>query len=149
MRVDSASRLVRGTPDEVFDAFTDAERLLAWLPPDGMTGRFERFDADGGYRLVLTYETPPECGGKASADADVVDVARVETTRPRRIVEVVDFPSADPAYAGTMTMTWTFEPGPDGTLVTVEATDVPSGIDPHDHAVGLASSLANLARVLG
>ncbi len=33
----------------------------------------------------------------------------------------------------------------DGTLVTIEATDVPPGISPEDHAVGLASSLENLA----
>ena len=36
-----------------------------------------------------------------------------------------------------------------GTLVTVAATDVPPGIAPEDHAEGMASSLANLARLFG
>ncbi len=56
----------------------------------------------------------------------------------------VVFAADDPAFAGTMTMTWTVEPAPDGALVTVRATDVPSGISPQDHAAGMASSLAHL-----
>ena len=112
-----------------------------------MTGRFERFDAVTGYRMVLTYDEAPPGGGKASADADVAEVRRVELAPPHWIVEAVDFPSDDPAYAGTMTMTWSFEPRVTGTLVTIEATDVPPGISPDDHAEGLASSLENLARL--
>ena len=64
----------------------------------------------------------------------------------RRIVQTVEFESADPAFAGTMVMTWTLEPTPDGTEVTVSAANVPSGISAEDHAAGLASSLENLAR---
>lgn len=131
----------------MFAAYTDPQRLLAWLPPHGMTGRFELFDAEVGYRMVLTYDEAPEGGGKASEDADVAEVRRVELDPPHRLVEAVDFPSDDPAYAGTMTLTWVFEPQADGTLVTIEATDVPPGISPEDHAVGLASSLDNLARL--
>ncbi|MET0734849.1 MAG: SRPBCC domain-containing protein [Microbacterium sp.] len=145
MRVDRASRLVAAEPAEVFRAFTDPEQLLRWLPPDGMTARFERFDPVMGYRMVLTYDDPPVGGGKATEDADVADVRRVELAPPHWIVEAVDFPSDDPAYAGTMTMTWGFEQRPGGTLVTIEATDVPPGISPEDHAAGLASSLENLA----
>ncbi|MFF2488939.1 SRPBCC domain-containing protein [Microbacterium sp. NPDC058062] len=147
MRVDSASRLIAAAPDRVFAAFTDAGQLLAWLPPSGMTGRFERFDPVTGYRMVLTYDEAPEGGGKATADADVADVRRVELAPPHGIIEAIDFPSDDPAFAGTMTMTWSFEPRHGSTLVTVQATDVPSGISPEDHAEGLASSLENLARL--
>ncbi len=57
----------------------------------------------------------------------------------------MEFPSGDPAYEGTMFMEWTLEPAPEATDVTVEAKDVPPGIDPEEHAAGLASSLANLA----
>jgi hypothetical protein len=44
-----------------------------------------------------------------------------------------------------MTMTWTLTGGPEGTLVAVEATGVPRGIDQAVHEQALASSLANLA----
>ena len=63
------------------------------------------------------------------------------------IVWTVEFPSDDPAFAGTMTMTWSFEPVGDATRVTVRASDVPSGIRPEDHAEGLASSLAQLTEL--
>ena len=145
MRVDAASRFIAAEPQKVFRAFTTAALMLEWLPPDGMTGRFERFDADTGYRLVLHYDDPPSGGGKASAQEDIAEVRRVEVDPPDRLVEEVDFPSEDPAFSGTMTMTWTFAEGDGGTYVTVEATDVPPGIVPDDHAVGLASSLSNLA----
>jgi uncharacterized protein YndB with AHSA1/START domain len=149
MRVDSASRFIAAAPDDVFEAFIDPARLLLWLPPDGMSGRFDRFDSETGYRLVLTYDSPPDGGGKATDSPDVAEVRRTAVERPDRIVEEVDFPSDDPAFSGTMTMTWTFEPQAAGTLVTVEARDVPEGIDPQDHASGMSSSLANLAGLFG
>lgn len=148
MRVDAASRFIAAEPGDVFRAFVDPARLLAWLPPDGMTARFECFDAVAGYRMVLRYLEAPDRGGKASADKDVAVVRRVRVEAPELLVEEVEFPSDDPAYAGTMTMTWTFTEGDGGTYVDVAATGVPPGIDPADHAVGLASSLANLARLV-
>lgn len=146
MRVDAASRFIAAEPDDVFRAFVDPAAMLAWLPPDGMTARFERFDAEAGYRMVLTYDEPPAQGGKATAESDVADVRRVDIEAGEHIVEEVDFPSDDPAFCGIMTMTWTFTEGDGGTYVVVEATGVPRGIDPGDHVVGLESSLSNLAR---
>lgn len=64
----------------------------------------------------------------------------------QRIVQEINFDSDDPSFAGTMRMTWTFEPKGGGTRVTVRAENVPEGIRPEDHQAGLESSLANLAR---
>jgi len=75
----------------------------------------------------------------------VTDTRIIALDPPERVVWSVEFPSDDPAFAGTMFMKWTLEAAPEATDVTVRATDVPSGIDPDDHAAGLASSLANLA----
>ena len=63
-----------------------------------------------------------------------------------RVVQAVEFVSDDPAFAGTMLMTWSLEPVDEGTLVTFRADDVPPGISAEDHAAGFAASLANLAR---
>jgi Activator of Hsp90 ATPase homolog 1-like protein len=60
----------------------------------------------------------------------------------------VDFVSNDPAYAGTMTMTWEVTAVDAGARVEIRADDVPDGISAEDHAAGLASSLANLAAYL-
>ncbi len=110
-RKDSASRVIEASPAIVHAALVDPEALVQWLPPEGMTGRFEWFEPrpGGGYRLVLTYAETSGGHGKTAPDSDVVEA---------RFVEVV-------------------------------ADDVPDGISAEDHAVGLASSLANLASYVG
>lgn len=148
-RTDRGSRVVLAPPDRVFAALTDPDALAGWLPPAGMSGRFERFDLrpGGGYRLVLTYDD--EAAGAASAKAldgtDVVEARFLEVVAGERIVQAVDFESDDPALAGTMTLTWAISPVAGGTRVEIVADDVPAGISAEDHAVGLWSSLVNLA----
>ena len=149
-RTDSASRVVAAPVGRVFAALVDRDALLRWLPPTGMTGRFERFDAraGGSYRLVLTLDDPASTHGKATANSDVVEARFVEITEGERVVQAVDFESDKPEFVGTMTMTWEVAPVDGGTLVRITATDVPDGISAEDHAAGLASSLENLASYL-
>ena len=146
-RKDTASRVIAAPQDRVFAALVDPEALTAWLPPDGMSGRFERFDLrpGGSYRLVLTFSDPAASHGKATAQSDIVEARFVEIVPGVRVVQEVDFVSDDPAYAGTMKMTWETTALDGGTRVDITATDVPDGISKEDHAAGLASSLANLA----
>lgn len=142
--------MVAAPPDRVYRAFVDPEALLAWLPPAGMSGRFERFDLrpGGSYRLVLAYADPSLAPGKATADSDIVEARFVEVVPGVRVVQAVDFVSDDPAFSGTMTMTWTVTAVDGGTRVDIRADDVPAGISAEDHAAGLASSLTNLATYL-
>ena len=149
-RTDSRSRVIAASPDRVWAAFADPAALLAWLPPGGMTGRFERFDArpGGSYRMVLTHSDASGAPGKASADSDIVEVRYVDIVPGERIVQAVDFVSDDPANAGTMTMTWQVTAVDTGTRVDVVAENVPDGISAEDHAAGLASSLTKLAAYL-
>lgn len=161
MRVDSAHRRVAALPEEVFRAFQDPVMLAEWLPPEGMRARLAHADLrpGGSFRAVLTYEEPEE-PGKYSADSDVSETEILEMEAARRIVWSVRFPSEDPAFSGTMSMEWTLaavlsdDPGEargpqvhadSGTLVTVAAKGVPSGIDAADHVAGLESWLRNLA----
>ena len=131
----------------MYAALVDPAALVEWLPPGGSTGRFERFDPrpGGTYRLVLTFDDASGAHGKATADTDVVETTFVELVPDRRIVQRVEFESDDPAFDGTMTMTWQLTPTEDGTLVEFIADDVPPGISAEDHAAGLTSSLDNLA----
>ena len=64
------------------------------------------------------------------------------------MVQAVNFVSDDPAQAGTMTMIWEVTAVEHGTRVEFRAEDVPAGISADDHAAGLTSSLANLAKHL-
>ncbi len=149
-RTDAASRVIAASPDRVYAALVDPDALATWLPPNGMTGRFERFDArpGGSYRLVLTYEDASLSPGKSTADSDIVDVRFLELVDGVRLAQAVDFVSDDPANAGTMTLTWELTAVDTGTQVDIRADDVPDGISAEDHAAGLSSSLANLAAYL-
>lgn len=146
-RTDVGRRIVHATPQAIYDAFIDPDAQARWLPPDGMTGRFDCFEPcpGGRYRMTLVYTGRHANAGKSSADTDVVEGRFVELIPGERIVQTADFESDDPAFAGTMTMTWALRAVPDGTEVTITASDVPPGISAEDHAAGLASTLANLA----
>ena len=82
-RTDTASRVIAARPDRVYAALIDHEALEAWLPPDGMSGRFERFDArpGGSYRLVLTYADASTARGKANPSSDIVEARFVDPSR--------------------------------------------------------------------
>jgi uncharacterized protein YndB with AHSA1/START domain len=149
-RTDTASRVIAAPRGRIYAAFVDPDALAAWLPPNGMTGRFERFDArpGGSYRMVLTYTDASSALGKATADSDIVEARFVDLVPDVRVVQAVDFVSDEPGYAGTMIMTWEVATVECGTRVEIRADNVPDGISAEDHAAGLASSLANLATYL-
>jgi uncharacterized protein YndB with AHSA1/START domain len=147
-RSDTASRLVRASPDMLYQAFESATSLMEWLPPSGMSGRALEYDfSEGGrYRIELRLdERTPNVSGKTTHDSDITRGRFLELVPGRRIRQSVEFESSDPAFAGTMTMTWSFEPAEGGTTVTVTADDVPPGISKADHAAGLRSSIDKLA----
>lgn len=127
---------------------TDPAELVRWLPPEGMTGRFDRFDLSpgGGFRMTLTYADPAGAPGKTSADSDTVEVRFAEIVPERLLVQLAVFEAEDPAFAGEMRMSWALSPAAGGTEVTVTAENVPPGISAEDHDAGLRSSLENLAR---
>jgi uncharacterized protein YndB with AHSA1/START domain len=149
-REDRASRVISAAPEHVYAALVNPQALMHWLPPAGMTGKFERFDAHpgGSYRLVLTYTDSSTSRGKTTAGTDIVDSRFIELVPGVRVVQAVDFVSGDPSYAGTMTMRWELTEVDGGTRVDITAGNVPVGIAAAEHAAGLASSLKNLANFL-
>jgi uncharacterized protein YndB with AHSA1/START domain len=146
---DRGSAHVRAPAPDVFAALIDAGAREVWLPPDGMSGRFERFDAKpgGGYRMVLSYDDV-QVRGKTEENRDVVEVRFGVIDPPRRLVELVDFVSSDPALGGTMTITWSVTPEADGARVTITAVDVPDSLSAEQHEAAFAMTLANLDRHL-
>jgi uncharacterized protein YndB with AHSA1/START domain len=145
-RTDHAERLVDAPLVDVFAAFTSADKLARWLPPEGATGAFEACDlrAGGGFRLRLMFDDA-DGEGKSDDDSDVVVVHIPTLDDGRLIVWEVEFESDDPRYSGTMAMHWYLSRKGGGTLVTIDAHHVPPGVSAKDHEAGLSSSLANLA----
>ena len=149
MRVDRASLRIAASASGIYRALTDREAVQNWLPPAGAQGLIDAFDPrpGGAFRMTLVFEGPGKTGSrKSSANTDVVDGEFVELVPDRLVRQRFVFQSKDPEFGGEMSMTWTLNPQPEGVEVTVTAENVPVGISRHDHEVGMASSLANLAR---
>lgn len=150
-RRDRASIVVTADPEMVYGAFADPLSLMAWLPPGSMTGRALAYDfREGGrYRIELTYgESGTPGAGKTTGNTDISTGRFVALEPGARITQTVEFESGDPAFAGEMIMTWSFERVSGGTAVTITAENVPTGIAHAEHVAGLRESLENLARYL-
>lgn len=150
-RTDTATGIVPADVSETFAALTSREALETWLPPAGMTGSIEDFDASegGGYRMTLTYPEALSGHGKTTANTDVVNVRYLKIIANESVTQEGSFESENPEFTQSgMTMTWTVEPARRGTQVTVRAENVPDTIDAEEHAQGLNQSLANLAQYL-
>ncbi|MDQ6616214.1 MAG: SRPBCC domain-containing protein [Actinomycetota bacterium] len=138
-RTDRASRVIAAPAAGVFSALVDRDALRAWLPPRGNPR------PGGSYRLVLAYADPADARGKSSAGSDIIEVHYIDIIPNVQVIQTVDFVSDNPEFAGMMMMTWAVTAADGGTRVDITADDVPDGISADDHAIGLASSLENLA----
>ena len=145
------SRVVNAGRRAVYEAFVDPESVTAWLAPNNMTGHVHVWDAreGGSFRMSLTYRDPGHSQrGKTSADTDTFQGRFAELVPYTKIVEVVEFESADPAFAGEMTMTVSLADVDGGTEVTFVCEDIPAGIRPEDNEQGCRESLQKLATLL-
>jgi uncharacterized protein YndB with AHSA1/START domain len=87
-------------------------------------------------------------GGKTSADTDTFEGRFVELVPYEKIVEVIEFESRDPRFAGEMKITTTFTDTNEGTNVTILCEDIPAGIGPEDNETGSKQSLQKLAALV-
>lgn len=149
-RKDTASRIIKAPPPAIYRAFMDPKALVLWLPPEGMEGRIDVFEAQEGgtYRMVLTYVGSEHTAGKTSENTDVVQGRFVELVEDKRIAQRIEFESEDPAFSGAMVMTWDLRAVTGGTEVTIVCENVPVGIRQEEHEEGMRSTLENLARFL-
>lgn len=147
-RKDSASLLIKASPEKIYDAFLDPDAIAAWRPPSGMSCEIFEFDPrEGGrYRMSFRYKQSEHVvAGKTSEHEDQFEGRFKQLVPNQQIVEEVVFKSEDPAFAGTMTITTLLKRVPGGTEVSFIAENVPHGINPEEHAAGMISSLRNLA----
>lgn len=99
----------------------------------------------GAFRMAYHYKDQ-DVAGKSTEHADIFHGHFAELIPHQRIVEIVEFESEDPAFAGEMKITTTFVRERQGTNVNVVCENVPEGISAEDHKEGIYSSLANLAQ---
>ena len=145
------SKIVNAPREMAYCAFVDPAALVAWLPPGERTGEMHAFDPTegGGFRMSLVYPaSEKENRGKTTEKTDTFTARFVELSPFERIVQMVNFESDDPAFAGEMTMVMTFTEAEGGTDVSITCQNIPPGIRLEDNEAGCRLSLEQLARWL-
>jgi uncharacterized protein YndB with AHSA1/START domain len=143
------TRRVNAPRMRVYSALVDANAIATWMVPTGMTSRVHAFEGrEGGtFRISLTYDAPTGVG-KTTAHTDTFHGRFVKLVPNERVVEVVEFETADPALRGEMTITITLADADGGTEVLAVHDCLPPGLSTADNDVGWRSSLAKLAALV-
>ncbi|SPM29180.1 SRPBCC domain-containing protein [Mycobacterium terramassiliense] len=143
------ARRIRASPAAVYRALVDADAVAAWRVPDGMSAVVHEFDARAGgrFRVSLTYESADRLG-KTAAATDTYHGRFVELVPDERVVEELEFETADPAFAGAMRVTTTLAGADGGTDVAMLHQGVPPGVSPQDNELGTRMALDKLAALV-
>lgn len=111
-----------------------------------MTSHVHSFDPreGGALRISLTYED--DAAGKTVGRTDTYHGRFATLVPDEKVVEVVEFETADPALQGEMTVTTALADARDGgTEILILHEGLPSGVDPADNELGTGMSLDKLA----
>ncbi|MGV9455913.1 SRPBCC domain-containing protein [Streptomyces sp. NPDC003635] len=147
MQTTRVSRHVNAPRSAVYRALLDGEAVERWRVPDGMTSQVHTFEArvGGAFRVSLTYDVPTGTG-KSDAHTDTYHGHFAELVPDEKVVEVLEFETADPALGGTMTMTTTLtDADGGGTDVHVLHEGLPDAVPAADNETGTRMALARLA----
>ncbi len=145
------SKIIKAPRPAVYQACLDPDALATWRVPDSMTGQMHVFDArEGGtFRMSLTYQDPQQSlGGKTTESTDTFQGRFTELVPDEKIVEVIEFESQDPRFAGEMKMTTSFTDTDEGTEITVLCEGIPAGVRPEDNELGTKQALQKLAALI-
>jgi uncharacterized protein YndB with AHSA1/START domain len=141
------SRRVNAPRSKVYHALLDPRAVAVWMVPTGMTSHVHAFDPrEGGrFRISLSYDAPTGAG-KTTAHTDTHHGRFIELVPDEKVVEVVEFETADPALQGEMTITIALADAEGGgTQIHAVHDRLPPGLSPADNEAGWRSSLAKLA----
>ncbi|HEX4936671.1 MAG TPA: SRPBCC family protein [Gemmatimonadaceae bacterium] len=149
MQSTRVSQHVRAPRARVYRALLDARAVAIWMVPPGMTSQVREFDAreGGAFRISLSYDEPTGTG-KTTAHSDTYHGRFVELVADERVVEAVEFETADPAMRGEMTITISLMDEDGGTKVTAVHDHLPPGLSPADNELGWRLSLGQLANLV-
>jgi uncharacterized protein YndB with AHSA1/START domain len=119
------------------------------MVPSGMTSHVHTFDPreGGAFRISLTYDAPTGTG-KTTAQTDTSHGRFVKLVPNDKVVELVEFETADPALRGEMTITFALADADDGTDILAVHEGLPRGVPPADNEAGWQSSFAKFAALV-
>jgi uncharacterized protein YndB with AHSA1/START domain len=133
-------RVLRSTPDRVYRAFTTADAMAKWLPPNGFTCHVEHMDAKvgGTFKMSFTNFTSGNSHSFGGKYLELVPGQRV------RYTDVFD----DPNLPGEMVTTVALKKVSVGTEINITQEGVPDAIPAEACYLGWQESLALLAMLV-
>ena len=133
-------RVLGGTPERVFRAFTDPDAMAKWLPPYGFTGKVHHIDpkVGGTHKMSFTNMTS---GKSHSFGGKYLEI------KPNELIRYID-KFDDPNLPGEMQVTVTMKKVSCGTELTVVQEGVPDIIPAEACYLGWQESLAQLANLV-
>jgi len=133
-------RVLRGTPERVFRAFTNPDAMAKWLPPYGFTCKVHQFDPKVGSTNKMSF-TNMTSGKSHSFSVKYVELKSNELIR---YIDKFD----DPNLPGEMPVTVTLKKVSCGTELTVVQEGVPDVIPAEMCYLGWQESLMQLANLV-
>ena len=133
-------RVLRGTPERVYRAFTNAAAQAKWLPPYGFTCTVHQFEpkVGGAFKMSFTNFTS---GNSHSFGGKFVEL------KPNELIRYTD-KFDDPHLPGEMQVTVTLKKVSCGTELSIVQEGVPDVIPPEACYLGWQESLAQLASLV-
>ena len=133
-------RVLRATPERIYRAFTDADAMAKWLPPNGFTGKVHEMNArvGGTYRMSFTNFTTGKSHAFGGKYLELVPNERLVYT------DLFD----DPNLPGEMRTSVVLKKVLVGTDVSIVQEGVPDAIPAEGCYLGWQESLALLAKLV-
>jgi uncharacterized protein YndB with AHSA1/START domain len=133
-------RVLATSPDKVFRAFTEADALAKWLPPNGFLCTVHHLEAKvgGAHKMSFRNFTTGHSHSFGGTYLELVPGERL------RYTDSFD----DPNLPGEMTVTVLLKKVSVGTEVEITQEGVPDLIPPEACYLGWQESLRNLAKVV-
>ena len=133
-------RVIPTKPDKIYRAFTEADALAKWLPPNGFTCTVHSFDGKVGGSFKMSFRNFTT-GGSNSFGGKYLELVPGKRVR---YTDVFD----DPNLPGEMTVTVDLKQVSVGTDVSIEQSGIPDVIPAEACYLGWQESLRNLARLV-
>ena len=133
-------RVLATKPDKVYRAFTEADAMAKWIPPNGFTCTVHHFEAKVGGTFKMSFRNFTT-GHSHSFGGKFLELVPGERLR---YTDTFD----DPNLPGEMQVTVTLRKASVGTDVSIVQEGIPDLIPPEACYLGWQESLRNLAKLV-
>jgi uncharacterized protein YndB with AHSA1/START domain len=133
-------RVLTTTPEKLYRAFTEADALAKWLPPNGFLCTVHSLEAKVGGTFKMSFRNFTT-GHSHSFGGEYLELVPGERLR---YTDTFD----DPNLPGQMTVTVTLKKVSCGTELNIEQAGIPDLIPVEACYLGWQESLRNLAKVV-